>query len=37
VSGADSGAIFDAWVAVVIVGLLAMYLVCRLLAWWAFR
>jgi len=36
-SGADYGAVFDAWIAVGVVGLVAMYLVVRLLAWWAFR
>jgi len=36
-SGADSGAIFDAWVAVIGLGAVAMYLLVLLLAWWAFR
>jgi len=36
-SGADSGAVFDAWIAVGVVGVVVMYLVVRVLAWWAFR
>lgn len=33
-SGADSGAVFDAWVGLVILAVLALYLVGRLLMWW---
>jgi len=36
-SGADSGAIFDLWIVVGAVVVVAMYLVVRVLAWWAFR
>jgi len=36
-SGADSGAIFDLWLLVGAVGVVGLYLIVRVLAWWAFR
>jgi len=36
-SGADSGSVFDLWIVVGVAVVVAMYLIVRLLAWWAFR